>query len=94
METDRPAAQPRPDAQPKPDPWPRRQPCRSPIRRRCRRTRSPRPPRRPPALALGRQVTGPDPRYDRLMRTTAELREGFLSFFEANEHLRFPVGVP
>jgi len=29
-------------------------------------------------------------RYDRPMRTTAELREGFLSFFEAREHLRFP----
>jgi alanyl-tRNA synthetase len=24
------------------------------------------------------------------MRTTAELREGFLSFFEARDHLRFP----
>ena len=24
------------------------------------------------------------------MRTTAELREGFLSFFESREHLRFP----
>src|SRR6187431_3704598 len=24
------------------------------------------------------------------MRTTAELREAFLSFFESNEHLRFP----
>ena len=29
-------------------------------------------------------------RYDRRMRTTPELREGFLSFFEEREHLRFP----
>ena len=30
------------------------------------------------------------PRYDRLMRTAAELREGFLSFFESKGHLRRP----
>jgi hypothetical protein len=29
-------------------------------------------------------------RYDRHVRTTAELREGFLSFFEERDHLRFP----
>ena len=29
-------------------------------------------------------------RYDRPMRTTAELREGFLSFFEERGHMRFP----
>ena len=33
---------------------------------------------------------GKRPRYDRRMRTTAELREGFLSFFESKDHLRFP----
>ena len=32
----------------------------------------------------------PDPRYDRLMRTAAELREGFLSYFESKGHLRRP----
>ena len=29
-------------------------------------------------------------RYDRLMRTTAELREGFLAYFESKGHLRRP----
>ena len=32
----------------------------------------------------------PDRRYDRVMRTTAELREGFLSYFESKGHLRRP----
>ena len=32
----------------------------------------------------------PGRRYDRVMRTTAELREGFLSYFESKGHLRRP----
>ena len=36
------------------------------------------------------EETGNDPGTIGPMRTTAELREGFLSFFESKEHLRFP----
>ena len=36
------------------------------------------------------EETGNDPGTIGAMRTTAELREGFLSFFESKEHLRFP----
>ena len=33
------------------------------------------------------------PPYNRPVRTSAEIREGFLSFFESKGHLRQPVGV-
>ena len=38
---------------------------------------------------MGRSVTGRHT-YNPGMRTTAELREGFLSFFEQRGHKRFP----
>jgi alanyl-tRNA synthetase len=40
-----------------------------------------------PGASSGRRAAR---RYDRAMRSTADLREGFLSFFEEREHLRFP----
>ena len=45
-----------------------------------------------PDAARARRPTRAERRagYHRRMRTTAELREGFLSFFEEREHLRFP----
>ena len=46
----------------------------------------------PPSRARPPRVPRPRkfPRYDRRMRRSAELREGFLSFFESKDHLRFP----
>ena len=44
------------------------------------------PPRAAPSSIPAQRVR----RYDRGMRTTAELREGFLSFFEEKGHLRRP----
>ena len=42
------------------------------------------------AASSSASQASPDPRYDRLMRTAAELREGFLSYFESKGHLRRP----
>ena len=63
-------------------------PCRSRHRRRCRRTSRPPPRHQDSGLRRGHSASGR--RYDREMRTTAELREGFLSFFESKGHMRFP----